>query len=311
MRALLVGFLAAALVWSAPGVQAAPEQVTSIPAAINATYDGRNLKLGRTLARTSQYTKFAATYRGSGLKLSGVMVIPNGKGPFPVIVLAHGYIDPRVYTTGRGFLREQDYLARNGFAAFHVDYRNHAGSDSDPKNDVNFRLGYAADVINAARAVRASKIPQLDGSKIGLMGRSMGGAVALNALVIEPGLFDAAVLYSSVSSNTADNFNTWQRRNPQLRDAIYRAHGRPNANPAAWAAASPVNYVRRVTEPVLIFHGERDDTCPVGWSRTTERALRGAGVDVTLITYRGEGHAFAAKWAASIRESVRFFRRHL
>lgn len=275
------------------------------------TYDGRDLKLGRVLNQTSAYTKYAATYRGSGLKLTGVMVLPKGKGPFPVIVLAHGYIDPRVYTTGRGFLREQDALARSGYAAFHVDYRNHAGSDKDPNNDVNFRLGYSADVINAGLAVRNSNIAQLDGRRIGVMGRSMGGTVALNAMIIEPDLFGAGVLYASVSSVVLDNFNTWQRRNTQLRDAIFARHGRPKDRPDVWAAASPINYVSRVTEPVLIFHGQRDSTCPIAWSRTTHRALLKAGVDSTFVQYPGEGHAFAARWSESIRESVRFFNRNL
>jgi dipeptidyl aminopeptidase/acylaminoacyl peptidase len=294
-----------------PVAQAAPRSVSSLPSAIAQSYDGRDLTLGRILAQTNAYTKYATTYRGSGLKLTGVMVVPKGKGPFPVIVLAHGYIDPRVYTTGRGFLREQDALARSGYAAFHVDYRNHAGSDKDPNNDVNFRLGYSADVINAGLAVRNSDIPQLDGSRIGVMGRSMGGTVALNAMIIEPDLFGAGVLYASVSSNVVDNFNTWQRRNATLRDAIFARHGRPKDSPETWAAASAINYVSRVAEPVLIFHGGRDTTCPIAWSRATHRALLRAGVDATLVEYPGEGHAFAARWRDSIRESVRFFNRNL
>jgi hypothetical protein len=29
------------------------------------------------------------------------------------VILNHGYIDPAIYTNGRGLKREQDYLARN------------------------------------------------------------------------------------------------------------------------------------------------------------------------------------------------------
>ena len=192
----------------------------SLPAAAAQAYDGQDLRIGRVLGRTSAYARHAVTYRGSGLTISGVLTIPRGTGPFPVVVLAHGYIDPDVYTTGRGFLREQDHLARQGFAVLHVDYRNHAASDDDLDNDVNIRLGYAADVVNAGLAVRASGDPRLDGDRLGLLGRSMGGAVALSALVIEPGLFDAAVLYSSVSSSAADNFNRWQRSDDALRREV-------------------------------------------------------------------------------------------
>ena len=67
------------------------------------------------------------------------------------MVLAHGYIDPAVYVRGRGTTRERGYLAERGFVALHVDYRNHAESDDDPRVNTAARLGYAADVIAAVR----------------------------------------------------------------------------------------------------------------------------------------------------------------
>lgn len=316
-RVVVAGALAVALgavpaTTARAGASADPQVYpVSLPAAAAQAYDGQDLRIGRVLGRTSAYARHAVTYRGSGLTISGVLTIPRGTGPFPVVVLAHGYIDPDVYTTGRGFLREQDHLARQGFAVLHVDYRNHAASDDDPDNDVNIRLGYAADVVNAGLAVRASGDPRLDGDRLGLLGRSMGGAVALSALVIEPGLFDAAVLYSSVSSSAADNFNRWQRSDDALRREVFRRHGSPERNPAFWAGVSPATYAARITEPVLMFHGESDDTCPIRWSRTTLTALRAAGVDARLVTYPGEGHAFFGAWSDSIRRSTAFLARNL
>jgi hypothetical protein len=34
--------------------------------------------------------RYLITYRGDGLKISDVMNVPDGKGPFPVLVLNHG-----------------------------------------------------------------------------------------------------------------------------------------------------------------------------------------------------------------------------
>src|SRR4029453_7157207 len=59
----------------------------SIQALINKRYDGRNLKLGRLLADYGAYRRYLITYRGDGLKISGVINVPHGKGPFPVLVL--------------------------------------------------------------------------------------------------------------------------------------------------------------------------------------------------------------------------------
>ena len=48
------------------------------------------------------------------------------------MVLNHGYIEPSVYVTGQGLMREQDYLARAGFVVLHTDYRGYADSDPPP-----------------------------------------------------------------------------------------------------------------------------------------------------------------------------------
>ena len=96
--------------------------------------------------------------------------------------------------------REHDYLARHGYVVLHTDYRGHASSDNDPNVDYELRLPYAVDTINAVKAVKSSKLPYLDKNRVGWLGRSMGGGVTLTALVAQPGLVDAAVIYASVSS---------------------------------------------------------------------------------------------------------------
>ncbi|SDU80206.1 Prolyl oligopeptidase family protein [Jiangella alkaliphila] len=291
-----------------------PPHPVSLPALMQQPYDGGDLALGEVLETGDGYTRYAVTYGGAGLTVSGILNLPDGAGPFPVLVLAHGYIDPDVYTTGRGLRREQDYLARQGYAVLHTDYRNHAGSDDDPANEVRLRLGYTEDVVNAVLAVRNSGIPQLDGERVGLLGRSMGGGVALNTLVVQPGLVDAAVIYASVSSNTVQNFDQWTRGQPGAEDLtaeIVAAYGAPEANPAFWRDVSPVTFFDRVTEPVLIHHGTADDTCPPQWAHDTDAALRAAGKDVTLQLYEGEPHAFEAGWQLSIERTAAFFAQHL
>ncbi len=291
-----------------------PPHAVSLPALMQQPYDGGDLALGEVLETGDGYTRYAVTYGGAGLTVSGILNLPDGAGPFPVLVLAHGYIDPDVYTTGRGLRREQDYLARQGYAVLHTDYRNHAGSDDDPANEVRLRLGYTEDVVNAVLAVRTSGIPQLDGERVGLLGRSMGGGVALNTLVVQPGLVDAAVIYASVSSNTVQNFDQWTRGQPGAEDLtaeIVAAYGAPEESPAFWRDVSPVTFFDRVTEPVLIHHGTADDTCPPQWAHDTDAALRAAGKDVTLQLYEGEPHAFEAGWQLSIERTAAFFAQHL
>jgi dipeptidyl aminopeptidase/acylaminoacyl peptidase len=277
-------------------------------------FDGRGLRTVRVLDRASSYTRYAARYKSGKLTVSGIMNVPRGKGPFPVLVLNHGYIDPAIYTTGRGMKREQDYLARRGFVVLHIDYRNHAQSDDDPSADMKLRLGYAEDAINAVLAIKNSKLPYLDGERVGLVGRSMGGGVVYNALVAQPGLVDAAVVFAPVSSDAVDNFNRWTRGSPerrQLARRIIRSYGSPEDNPEFWRDASARTFFDRVTEPLLIHHGTRDESCPIAWSRTTLAALQEAGKDAKMFTYRGEQHAFGPQWPTSMRRTVDFLEKHL
>jgi dipeptidyl aminopeptidase/acylaminoacyl peptidase len=236
---------------------------------------------------------------------------PRGKGPFPVVVLAHGYIDPKVYVTGQGFRREQDWLARNGYVALHIDYRNHASSDKDPQADLSMRLGYAEDVINAGLAVRESKLPFIDTNRLALLGRSMGGGVAFQALVIKPGVYDAAITYAATSSDTVDNFNKWQRYDSALGKRIIAQYGSPEKEPEFWRTMSARNYFSRVTEPILMFHGTNDESCAISWARATDAALTRAGKDATLVEYKGAGHYFYGPWTDSIRRVDRFLAKHL
>ena len=283
----------------------------SIPVAMTRQYDGRDLQVRKKLSSNSSYTRYQATYMSGDLKICGILIEPKGKGPFPMVVLAHGYIDPDVYVTGQGFRREQDWLARNGYGVLHVDYRNHACSDKDPRNDVNMRLGYAEDVINAGLAIRDTDIPWIDNDRVALLGRSMGGGVTFQVLTIAPGVFDAAITYASTSTNAADNFNKWQRSDYDIGDRILARYGEPKDNPDAWRQMSSRNYFYRITEPVLMFHGTEDDSCDISWARATERALDAAGVDNQLVEYKGAGHYFYGPWSDSIKRVGKFLDRHL
>ena len=178
----------------------------SLPYLMQKQFDGRDLTLGRILDDNSAYTRYYITYKSGELTISGIMNVPKGQGPFPLLVLNHGHIDTAIYTNGRGLKREQDYLARRGYVVIHPDYRNHADSDNDPDTDNEFRLGYVEDVINAVFAARLSDLDFINGQRIGMLGHSMGGGVTINVLVVQPDLVDAAVLFAPVSADARDNY---------------------------------------------------------------------------------------------------------
>lgn len=291
-----------------------PERVApvSLDALMVREYDGRRLRLGREVLRTPTQVQHEVTYRSGDLTISGVIAVPVGKGPFPTVVLAHGYIDPAVYVTGQGMTRERAWFADRGYIALHVDYRGHAGSSDTGGDAIKLRLGYAADVIDAVLALRDWDGP-VDDDRIALVGRSMGGGVVQQALAVQPGLVGAGVVFASISSDAGENFNHFTRTTPgggQLEIERYGDPDRPG-NRDFWRGVSVRNYFDQVTEPVLIHHGSLDTECPPRWSEDTNRLMKRAGVDATLARYPGEGHAFGPQFFASMERTDRFLRRQL
>jgi dipeptidyl aminopeptidase/acylaminoacyl peptidase len=294
------------------GGRALPPATTSPSLAnlMRATFDGRGLRVLRTEVRNDAYTRQQVTYRSNGTTVSGVLLRPRGRGPFPAVVLNHGYIEPSVYRTGQGMAREQDWLARAGFVVLHTDYRGHAAGDPAGDLERELRLAYARDSINAVLALE--KLPYVDADKTAMVGRSMGGGVTLNALVAAPDIVDAAVIYDSVSSRFLDNLRHFTQPNrPEAVRDLTRRFGTPQEEPAFYRGLSSRTYFDRISVPLLIHHGAVDGTCPPRWSRTTQRLLERAGVDSTLVMYPGEDHTFYARWQDSIIRTVRFLRRQL
>ena len=282
----------------------------SLPALMRDRPAPTRLVRTRLVATTDAYTRHDVTYRSGTLTISGVLLVPDGRGPFPGIVLNHGYIDPASYVSGQGLAREQDWLARAGFVVLHTDYRGHAASDPAGPVSRETRLGYTRDAVNAVRALRRE--PYVDPDRLAMLGRSMGGGITLNALVVAPGLVDAAVVYASVSSRYLDNLRHFTVPNrPETVSALFGRFGTPRERPRFYRELSSRTYFDRIAAPVLLHHGTADESCPFRWARTTHRLLTRAGVDSRLEVYPGEHHAFVPRWQDSIVRTVRFLRRHL
>jgi dipeptidyl aminopeptidase/acylaminoacyl peptidase len=292
--------------------------------------DGRDFSAKDVLSYEKDYTRYLITYKSGDLKISGIMNLPKGRGPFPVIITNHGYINPSVYTVGRGLKREQDYFARRGYIVIHPDYRNHGLSDKDPDEMARFKLGYDKDVINCILAVKNSSKKYFDKERIGMLGHSRGGGIALNILVAKPDLVKACVLYASTSMNAWDNFERWtlgrgirrrisrrtisaaRRREQQKRaEEILTLYGSPETNPKFWAGMSAETYLSRIKAPIAIFHGTDDDSVPIEWSDKLAAELKKEGKTVLYYKLPGEKHEFVKDWPTFMKRSVEFFDKYL
>jgi len=276
---------------------------------LNQDFNGADFKVGNLLTDWGTHKSYYATYNSDGFKVSATWHVPNGNGPFPVLILNHGYFPPSEYTNGYGFGREQKYFAKQGYAVLHIDYKGYAQSDPLPENQ---RLWgdatFATDAINAALALNAADLDFVDTERMGLFGHSLGGGVTLSAALARPDLFKVGVMWGPVSSDYFDNFNQWRRDDvSETQKLLFEAVFGSVDEKASFAALSPYPYLNQLEVPLLIQHGTVDESCPVEWSQSTVAQLQDLGKSVEYIEYDGYPHVFwNQNWDNAIEDTRTF-----
>jgi pimeloyl-ACP methyl ester carboxylesterase len=112
-----------------------------------------------------------------GVKLAGTLTVPQGKGPFPAVLLitGSGVQNRNEELMGhKPFLLIADYLTRRGIAVLRVDDRGIGGSTGS--GDQSTTNDFVGDVLTGVAFLK--KQPEIDPKKIGLIGHSEGGLIA-------------------------------------------------------------------------------------------------------------------------------------
>ncbi|MBV6400595.1 MAG: hypothetical protein CNIPEHKO_00888 [Anaerolineales bacterium] len=305
-------------------------------------YQSGDIRILETLTETDKYTAYMIDYPSDGLTITGVMQIPKGEGPFPVIVMNHGFYARSIFTSGDGTDRSSAFLAERGYITLASDYRSWGGSDV---GESLFYSGLAIDVINLLNAIPS--IPQADATRVGMWGHSMGGGVTMKVLTIIGGLdassalrsaqrVKAAVLYSSVSADHADVIARWGNGclgdiaageqllgcnsadvvPLELPNSLLNAFHNAPSDSELMKNVSPIYHLDSISAPIQIHYGSNDGVVysgtPPEWSIKLDRALLDAGEDVELFRYEGEGHSFVGQpWFDFMIRVVDFFDEHV
>lgn len=110
-------------------------------------------------------------------QLTGTLSVPDAMGPFPAVVLVsgtgHNTRDEDVWGH-KVFLVLADALNRNGFAVLRYDKRGVGGSSGN--YDAATTADFASDAETAVAWLKTQ--PQIDPSRIGVLGHSEGGIIA-------------------------------------------------------------------------------------------------------------------------------------
>jgi dipeptidyl aminopeptidase/acylaminoacyl peptidase len=223
------------------------------------------------------------TYKAAdGTEVPAYLTLPpgsSGKG-LPAIVMPHGGPSAR---DEWGFDWLAQYFASRGYAVLQPNYRGSAGYGDAwyQKNGFQSWRSAIGDVNDAGRWLVAQGIA--DPGKLAIFGWSYGGYAALQANVVDPNLFKAAVAVAPVTDLAT-----------MIQDSLYWSNYRLVRNFIGTGPhlreGSPAQNAGKIVAPVLLFHGDRDMNVGVRQSRIMADRLKDSGRPAELVVYPNLDH---------------------
>jgi len=210
-------------------------------------------------------------------------VAPPGERP-PLLVISHG--GPTGATSGTLNLAIQYWTSR-GFAVADVNYGGSTGYGRAYRQRLDGQWGIVDvdDCINCARYLIGHG--EVDGERVAIRGGSAGGYTTLAALTFRS-LFKAGASYYGVSDLEALAKDTHKFESRYLDRIVGPYPDRRDL----YVERSPINFVDRLSCPVIFFQGDEDRVVPPSQAEVMVNALRQKGVPVAYILFEGEQHGF-------------------
>ncbi|MCC9204718.1 S9 family peptidase [Arthrobacter sp. zg-Y769] len=216
---------------------------------------------------------------GDGYPVHGWLALPEGPGPHPVLLNIHGGPFSQY---GWGYFDETQVYTRAGYAVLMCNPRGSAGYGQAHGRSIKEAMGThdLADVLAFVDGALAAH-PELDGSRLGIMGGSYGGYLTawtiahdhrFTAAVVERGFLDPLSFVGSADIG-------W-----------FFSAGYTGTDPAAVQAQSPMACVDSVRTPTFVVHSEEDLRCPVEQAQRYYTALKLRSVPTELLLFPGENH---------------------
>jgi dipeptidyl aminopeptidase/acylaminoacyl peptidase len=224
-----------------------------------------------------------------GLRLEGLLVLPPGTGPFPLVTVVHGgpydrYSDQFALQ----WVPTGQWLALGGYAVFLPNPRGSQGRGHEFATAVSGAVGQEewTDILTGIDLLVADGVA--DPRRLGIAGWSHGGFMAAWA-VGHTDRFAAAVVGAGVTDwGMLAGSGEWGL----FEAALGGSTGWEGVGPHRHDELSPISYASQVRTPVLLLHGAADTNVPLSQAEYFHRALDHYGVEHEFVVYPREGHSF-------------------
>ncbi len=227
-----------------------------------------------------QYISYDAR---DGQPIYAYLTVPNGKGPFPLIVLPHG---------GPFVAESVDYdewaqlLANNGYMVVQPQYRGSYGYGLEFHKSSFVNGGQGGHMMQDDKddaALHLVKRGLVDPDRIAMFGWSYGGYAALVAASRTPQIYQCVVAGASVADQLQQvNYYRYQLRGAQKeRQMAYRE-----------GSVNPIDEVAKVNVPILLVHGDVDQRVPVTHANRYRKELDKHGKNYKYLELDGADHFY-------------------
>jgi dipeptidyl aminopeptidase/acylaminoacyl peptidase len=186
------------------------------------------------------------------------------------------------------------YLANHGYAVIAVNNRGSSGygktffkMDDRKHGEVDLD-----DCVEAKKFLAGTG--RVDPNKIGIIGGSYGGYMALAALAFRPDAFTVGVDIFGISNwvRTLKSTPPWWG---SFRAALFAEMGDPAKDEDYLKRISPLFHADKIRRPLLVLQGANDPRVLKVESDEIVAAVRKNNVPVEYIVFDDEGHGFVKK----------------
>ncbi|MGW4526187.1 alpha/beta fold hydrolase [Amycolatopsis sp. NPDC004378] len=214
-----------------------------------------------------------------GYPVHGWLVLPEGDGPHPVLRVVHG--GPFTQQDWAVFDEAQVYAAA-GYAVVLGNPRGSAGYGQTHGHAITHGFG-TVDVDDVLALLdKALERPDLDASRVGIMGGSYGGFMTSWLAAHHGERFKAAWSERAV--------NAWDSMVGSSDIGYFFVDAYIGSSPEVQREKSPLYHAERIKIPFAVVHSEQDWRCPLEQAQRMFVALRRAGAPAEMLLFPGEGH---------------------